>query len=495
VTGATPYWNGTTWITGSANIYNNGGNVGIGTSTPSSKLDVNGTAVISGSLELKKAGSTTLGASQLYINGATTNRIDFAGTGLGAPSVSRSAGTKLVLWPGTVGSSVDYALGMDSSTFWFSLGNSSDSFKWYAGATEIARLTGDGNLGVGTASPAAKLHIVGGGSNDSTPEFRIDGAAGQLSFYNNLAGGNYNSIVQAGDKGIIFDGGTSNTGNLVIAPWGDSTGVRITSAGNVGIGVSSPAEKLDVNGNLKVASTLIAFGNTINSSTATAITLAGADVTVAGDLKVSGNGILDSGANTHITLGTTAFTSATTTTIMGDLRVNGNDVRDSGGTSRVTLGSTLTLTGLLTNQATYDNTAAGSTVVVTSTGLIRRTSSSSKYKKDIENLNYSIVSNAIENLRPVWYRSINPAGDDKASWSHVGLIAEEAHLVEPRIVRYRTAEISVDEEGNRVETQLESPEPEDVDYGRLAVLLLAEVRAQKELIKQLTQRIETLEGT
>jgi hypothetical protein len=354
---------------------------------------------------------------------------------------------------------------MDSSTFWFSLGNSSDSFKWYAGATEIARLTGDGNLGVGTASPAAKLHIVGGGSNDATPELRIDGAAGQLSFYNNLAGGNYNNVVQAGDKGIIFDGGASNTGNLVIAPWGDSQGIRITSAGRVGIGVSSPAEALDVGGNARIT----------------------------GDLQVDGLDIKDSAGTSHIYLGSTSITSAVTTTIRGDLRIAGNGIIDNGNTERITLGSTVTLTGLLTNQATYDNTAAGSTVVVTSTGLIRRTSSSSKYKKDIENLNYSIVSNAIENLRPVWYRSINPTGDDKASWSHVGLIAEEAHLIEPRIVRYRTAEISVDEEGNRVETQLESPEPEDVDYGRLAVLLLAEVKAQKELIAQLTQRIITLE--
>jgi hypothetical protein len=40
--GNTPYWDGTNWVFNSSNIYNSGGNVGIGTSTPSVKLEVNG---------------------------------------------------------------------------------------------------------------------------------------------------------------------------------------------------------------------------------------------------------------------------------------------------------------------------------------------------------------------------------------------------------------------------------------------------------------------
>ena len=43
--GNTPYWNGTTWVTNSSNIYNNGGNIGIGTATPvaSAALEINST--------------------------------------------------------------------------------------------------------------------------------------------------------------------------------------------------------------------------------------------------------------------------------------------------------------------------------------------------------------------------------------------------------------------------------------------------------------------
>ncbi len=42
-TGNTTYWNGTEWVTNSNNIYNNGGNVGIGTTNPNAKLEVQGT--------------------------------------------------------------------------------------------------------------------------------------------------------------------------------------------------------------------------------------------------------------------------------------------------------------------------------------------------------------------------------------------------------------------------------------------------------------------
>jgi hypothetical protein len=128
--------------------------------------------------------------------------------------------------------------------------------------------------------------------------------------------------------------------------------------------------------------------------------------------------------------------------------------------------------------------------VVTSAGLVRRTSSSIKYKKDIEDLDTSLVSNAVDNLRPVWYRTKNPVGDDKANWSQIGLIAEEASLVESRIVRYRTVEVQASGE-IRTEVPLENPEPEDIDYGRLSVLLLAEIQQLKLRISQLESQLNT----
>jgi hypothetical protein len=48
--GNTMYWDGTQWVVSSANIYNAGSNVGIGTSSPAQQLDVNGNIGLSGSI-------------------------------------------------------------------------------------------------------------------------------------------------------------------------------------------------------------------------------------------------------------------------------------------------------------------------------------------------------------------------------------------------------------------------------------------------------------
>jgi hypothetical protein len=92
-------------------------------------------------------GSPTDGSGQVYLNGATSNRIDFNTTGTGAPAfTTRSAGTKLVLYPSLSGSVADYAIGINAATMWSSIpeNNSSFKFKWYGATTEVASLDGAG---------------------------------------------------------------------------------------------------------------------------------------------------------------------------------------------------------------------------------------------------------------------------------------------------------------------------------------------------------------
>ena len=45
--GNTTYWNGSTWVVNSSNIYNNGGDIGINTSSPAGKLHIQGSANVS----------------------------------------------------------------------------------------------------------------------------------------------------------------------------------------------------------------------------------------------------------------------------------------------------------------------------------------------------------------------------------------------------------------------------------------------------------------
>lgn len=94
-----------------------------------------------------KTGSSADGAGQVYLNGANGNRIEWAATGTGAPAfTTRNDGTKVLLYPATSGSQVDYAIGINAATLWSSVPVNSSSFyfKWYGGETQVASLDGTG---------------------------------------------------------------------------------------------------------------------------------------------------------------------------------------------------------------------------------------------------------------------------------------------------------------------------------------------------------------
>jgi hypothetical protein len=98
---------------------------------------------------------------------------------------------------------------------------------------ERMRITSGGNVGIGTTSPQGKLTVSGGsvgleiGSNNTQSDL--------LSF--DRSAGVY--------KNLLFRGN-----DFIFSPL-DSEKMRITSAGNVGIGTTSPSSKLDVSGNVK----------------------------------------------------------------------------------------------------------------------------------------------------------------------------------------------------------------------------------------------------
>ena len=100
-----------------------------------------------GQISSTLAGSATDGAGQLYLNGTTSNRVEWNTNGTGAPAfTTRSAGTKLLMYPAISGSQVDYAMGIDAATMWSSIPVASSSFyfKWYGGQTQVASLDGAG---------------------------------------------------------------------------------------------------------------------------------------------------------------------------------------------------------------------------------------------------------------------------------------------------------------------------------------------------------------
>jgi len=132
-----------------------------------------------------------------------------------------------------------------------------------------------GNVGIGTTSPAAKLHVEGGEIIAGTDVTSIYGRHSSVNSINPLVGGNVALANSSGffsqwDTDAVFIGlkdmGT-NRKDAVIA-WGDDTSdvlrfiftgagspfagenerMRIMPNGNVGIGTTNPVDKLDVAG-------------------------------------------------------------------------------------------------------------------------------------------------------------------------------------------------------------------------------------------------------
>jgi len=122
----------------------------------------------------------------------------------------------------------------------------------------------NGRVGINTSNPGATLHVQSGTNlNDSIVDVTITGSNGAIDIHNSLTAGSWSPVVREGDKGIIFRANgqtapwfytTSPTisGGFVISPWSGAGvgGIRIDISGNVGVGSSSPRNKLTVEGGI-----------------------------------------------------------------------------------------------------------------------------------------------------------------------------------------------------------------------------------------------------
>ena len=236
-------------------------------------INASGIITAAGQFQSTQANSTTTGAGQIYLNGATGNRIDFNMNGVAAPAfTTRSVGTKIVLYPSLNASAVDYAFGIDNSTLWYSIPDTNHQFKWYAGTTNIATLSGTGNLTIGgavsgsTATPTninLGLNYSNGSTRDKCKIFLYNdsgieqygfgvGGSGDIQYHSNATHDFYinnGAAARINSSANLLIGATSDTGTA-------SQKLQVTGgayvSGSLGIGTASPAEKLHIHSDLAV---------------------------------------------------------------------------------------------------------------------------------------------------------------------------------------------------------------------------------------------------
>ena len=196
---------------GDSVITESGGKIGIGTTSPTGKLDVR-----EDNVTISTSNSMSDGIRGLKISGS-------------------NAGIELV------GSGDDW---------WVSaLGSGLSIYDTTANAYRL-KILNNGNVGIGTTSPVSKLDVRGRTDVNIGGEGLYFKAGGDTA--NNGRSLEFSSSSNNGSFGALHTINAISGNGVIALATSSSERMRIDNSGNVGIGTDSPTAKLEVDGNVKI---------------------------------------------------------------------------------------------------------------------------------------------------------------------------------------------------------------------------------------------------
>lgn len=368
--GNTMHWNGSSWVADNA-LFNDGTNVGIGTTAPAYKLDVSGDASFNGVRVGRGAGGNTnvyntvvgnagldnntsgLGNTAIGISSLQANTIGNGNTGSGAYSLqfntsgSGNTGNGIHALDANTTGSNNTAIGVNANV---SIGNLTNATAIGANAivsqSNSLVLGNNANVGIGTSAPVNKLTVTGNadvtgnlGIGTATPAAKLD--VNGDAFINGVAvgrgGGSISSNVITGTSALNSNSsGTNNTaiGNGALSA--NSTGSQNTVVGFSG----------GTGNTTGTANTLIGYNAEVSTANLTNATAIGANSIV------SQSNSLVLGNNANVGIGTSS--PAYKLDVADDASFNG--VRVGKGSGSIPYVSYNTVVG----QAALDNNTTGS---------------------------------------------------------------------------------------------------------------------------------------